>query len=88
MGDEYSFYIFLFLPWKKMFSVKISFVVHGRQAFFLHFLASSADDEHSFFVLLSSPVGDECSFFCFPLIRYFRDAVFPVFLHGAHIELT
>ena len=45
MEDEYSFYIFLFLPWEKMFSVKISFVVHGRRTFFLHFLASSADEE-------------------------------------------
>ena len=63
MEDEHSFYIFLFLPWKKMFSVKISFVVHGRQAFFLHFLASSADDEHSFLILLSSPVDDKRSFF-------------------------
>ena len=45
-----------------MFSVKISFVVRGRQAFFLHFLASSAGEEHSFLILLSSPVGDECSF--------------------------
>ena len=63
--DERPFYIFLFLPWKKMFSVKISFVFHGRRALFLHFLSSSMEDERSFFVLLSSPVGDECSFFVF-----------------------
>ena len=49
MEDEYSFYIFLFLPWKKMFSVKISFVFHGRRAFFLHFLSSSMEDEYSFY---------------------------------------
>ena len=65
MEDEYSFYIFLFLPWEKMFSVKISFVVHGRRTFFLHFLASSADDERSFFVLLSSEPSDEYPFFVF-----------------------
>ena len=65
MKDEYYFYVFLLLPWKKMFSVKISFVFHGRQAFFLHFLASSADEEHSFYILLSSPLDDECSFFVF-----------------------
>ena len=62
MGDEHSLYIFLFLPWKKMFSVKISFVVHGRRTFFLHFLASPTGEEYSFLILLSSPVGDECSF--------------------------
>ena len=49
MEDEYSFCIFLFLPWKKMFFVKISFVFHGRQAFFLHFLSSSMEDEYSFY---------------------------------------
>ena len=87
MEDKYSFYIFLFLPWKKMFSVKISFVVRGQQAFFLHFLASSADDEH-FFVLLSSPVGDEYSFFVFPNPMLQRRSFFLFFLHGAHIERT
>ena len=46
-----------------MFSVKISFVVRGRQAFFLHFLASSAGEEHSFLILLSSPVDDKRFFF-------------------------
>ncbi len=63
MEDEYSFYIFLFLPWKKLFSVKISFAFHGRQAFFLHFLSSSMEDEHSFYILLSSPLDDKRSFF-------------------------
>ena len=62
MEDEYSFYIFLFLPWKKMFSVKISFVAHGRRASFLHFLASPAGEEYSFLILLSSPAGEERSF--------------------------
>ncbi len=79
MDDECFINFFYLPPWEKMFSVKISFVIRGRQAFFLHFLASSMDDEHSFyillssplddkrsfFVLLSSPVGDECSFFAF-----------------------
>ena len=85
-----------------MFSIKISFVIHGRQAFFLHFLASSMDDEHSFLILLSSPVGDELSFlFCYLPSRrtgvLFSFSVNPIaletqfflfFLHGAHIELT
>ena len=62
MKDERSFYIFLFLPWKKMFPVKISFVFHGRRASFLHFLASPAGEEYSFLILLSSPVGDRRSF--------------------------
>ena len=48
MEDEHSFCIFLFLPWKKMLFVKISFVFHGRRAFFLHFLSSSIEDERSF----------------------------------------
>ena len=42
-------------------------------------LSSPLDDKRSFFVLLSSEPSDECSFFCFPLIRCFRDTVFPVF---------
>jgi len=63
MGDEHSFYVSLFLPWKKIFSVKISFVAHGRRTFFLHFLASPTGEEYSFLILLSSPVGDERSFF-------------------------
>ena len=65
MEDEYSFYIFLFLPWKKMSSVKISFVVHGRRAFFLHFLASSAGEEHSFYILLSSAAAEDRLFSVF-----------------------
>ena len=44
MEDEHSFYIFLFLPWKKTFPVKISFVFHGRRASFLHFFISSMED--------------------------------------------
>ena len=62
MEDERSFYIFLFLPWKKMFSVKIFFVFHGKRAFFLHFLSSSMEDELSFFILLSFEPSGECSF--------------------------
>ena len=62
MEDELSFCIFLFLPWKKMFSVKISFVFHGRRTFLSHFLSSSMEDELSFFILLSSEPLDECSF--------------------------
>ncbi|WP_154652162.1 hypothetical protein [Segatella maculosa] len=50
MEDECSFYIFLFLPWKKMFSVKISFVFHGRRASFLHFFISSMEDGRFFSV--------------------------------------
>ena len=65
MDDECFINLFYLPPWRKMFSVKISFVVHGRQAFFLHFLASSAGEEHSFYILLSSPLDDECSFFVF-----------------------
>ena len=65
MDDECFINFFYLPPWRKIFSVKISFFVRGRQAFFLHFLASSMDDEHSFLILLSSPVGDECSFFVF-----------------------
>ena len=82
MGDEHSFYVFLFLPWKKMFSVKISFVVRGRQAFFLHFLASSMDDELSFFILLSSEPSDECSFFVFRSSDASETRFFLFFLHG------
>ena len=59
MEDEYSFYIFYLLPWKKMFFVKISFVVRGQQAFFLHFLASSAGEEYSFYILLFSAMAEE-----------------------------
>ena len=49
MDDERFINLFYLSPWKKMFSVKISFVFRGRQAFFLHFLASSAGEEHSFY---------------------------------------
>ena len=59
MEDEYSFYIFYLLPWKKMFSVKISFVPRGRQAFFLHFLASSTGEEYSFYILLFSAMVED-----------------------------
>ena len=61
MEDEYPFYIFLFLPWKKMLSVKISFVFHGRRTFLSHFLSSSMEDELSLYILLSSEPSDECS---------------------------
>ena len=50
MEDDHSFYIFLFLPWKKMFSVKISFVFHGRRASFLHFFISPMEDGRFFSV--------------------------------------
>ena len=49
MDDERFINLFYLSPWKKMFSVKISFVFRARQAFFLHFLASSAGEEHSFY---------------------------------------
>ena len=61
MEDGHPFYIFLFLPWKKMFSVKISFVFHGRRTFLSHFLSSSMEDELSLYILLSSEPSDECS---------------------------
>ena len=48
MDDESFINLFYLPPWEKMFSVKISFVFHGRQAFFLHFLSSSMDDEYFF----------------------------------------
>ena len=64
MEDEYSFYIFLFLPWKKMFSVKISFVFHGRRTFLLHFLSSSMEDERSF-LFSANPMLQRRSFSCF-----------------------
>ncbi len=50
MEDDHSFYIFLFLPWKKIFSVKISFIFHGRRASFLHFFISSMEDGRFFSV--------------------------------------
>ncbi|EHO74080.1 hypothetical protein HMPREF9944_00225 [Segatella maculosa OT 289] len=50
MEDDHSFYIFLFLPWKKIFSVKISFIFHGRRASFLHFFISSMEDVRFFSV--------------------------------------
>ncbi len=53
MEDDRSFYIFLFLPWKKIFSVKISFIFHGRRASFLHFFISSMEDGR--FFLCSTP---------------------------------
>ena len=58
MEDDHSFYIFLFLPWKKIFSVKISFVSHGRQASFLHFLVSSMEDRRFFSVYPLSAVAE------------------------------
>ena len=72
MDDEHSFYVFLFLPWKKMFSVKISFVVHGRRMFFLHFLASPLDDEHSFF--------------CFTIFRHGRRVFWPESAHTCEVS--
>ena len=42
-----------------MFSVKISFVPRERQAFFLHFLASSTGEEYSFYILLFSAMAEE-----------------------------
>ena len=50
MEDDHSFHIFLFLPWKKIFSVKISFIFHGRRASFLHFFISSMEDGRFFSV--------------------------------------
>ncbi|EHO72215.1 hypothetical protein HMPREF9944_00927 [Segatella maculosa OT 289] len=79
MEDEHYFYIFLFPPWRKTLSVKISFVIHGRRAFFLHFLASPAGDEHSFFVLLSSPAGEEHSFYILLSSAAAEDRLFSVF---------
>ena len=64
MEEEHSFCVFLFLPWKKMFSVKISFVFHGRRAFFLHFLSSSMEDERSF-LFSANPMLQRRSFSCF-----------------------
>ena len=45
--------------------VKKNFVSRGRRTFFLHFLASPAGDERSFFVLLASEPSDGLSFFVF-----------------------
>ena len=64
MEDEHFFCIFLFLPWKKMFSVKISFVFHGRRTFLLHFLSSSMEDERSFLFSVN-PIALETKFFLF-----------------------
>ena len=63
MDDESFINLFYLPPWGKMFSVKISFVAHGRRTFFLHFLASPAGEEYSFLILLSSPAGDRRCFF-------------------------
>ena len=63
MEDELSFYIFLFLPWKKIFSVKISFVFHGRRVSFLHFFVSSMEDGRFFSVQpLSAAAEAPCPF--------------------------
>ncbi|WP_019968856.1 hypothetical protein [Segatella maculosa] len=58
MEDDHSFYIFLFLPWKKIFSVKKSFVFHGRRASFLHFFISSMEDRRFFSVQPLSAVAE------------------------------
>jgi len=62
MEDEYSFYIFLFLPWKKMFSIKKSFVSHGRRAFFFILLSSAAAEDRLFSVLCSSEASESLPF--------------------------
>ena len=79
MDDECFINFFYLPPWRKIFSVKISFVIHGRRASFLHFLASPLDDEHSFFVLLSSPAGEEHSFYILLSSAAAEDRLFSVF---------
>ena len=98
-GDERFFYVFYLRPWATSISFTFFSFARGRRTFSLHFLASPAGEEHSFYILLSSPLDDKRSFFvllsssvgdeyffCFPLIRCFRDVVFsPWSLYRTHI---
>ena len=83
MEDDHSFYIFLFLPWKKMFSVKISFVFHGRRTSFLHFFISSMEDGRFFSVQLLSAVVEALRPFGFLVsggLAFYVFAIVPLWL--------
>ena len=58
MDDESFINLFYLPPWKKIFSVKISFVFHGRRASFLHFFISSMEDGRFFSVQPLSAVAE------------------------------
>ena len=64
-GDERFFYVFQLRPW----ATSISFT-------FFYLLLRVKNILFTFF---SFARGRQAFFFCFPLIRCFRDAVFPVF---------
>ena len=92
-GDKRSFYVFYLRPWAMSISFTFFSFARGRRTFSLHFLASPTGEEHFFLFYDLRPRATSVlflfcylpsrrtsvPFFCFPLIRCFRDAVFPVF---------
>ena len=58
MDGESFINLFYLPPWRKIFSVKISFVFHGRRASFLHFFISSMEDGRFFSVHPLSTVAE------------------------------
>ena len=83
-GDERFFYVFYLRPWATSISFTFFIVAHGRRTFFLHFLASPAGEEHSFYILLSSAAAEDRLFSVFCS----SEASESLFFHRIYIELT
>ena len=83
MDDESFINLFYLLPWRKIFSVKISFVFHGRRASFLHFFISSMEDGRFFSVQLLSAVVEALRPFGFLVsggLAFYVFAIVPLWL--------